>query len=54
MTTTLSVNGVEFCQFFHGGGTTNESFQHYFKALTTFAKAKYPRKKLVFLLDNLW
>lgn len=32
-TATISKNGIEFLQFFFGGGTTNETFQSYFENL---------------------
>ncbi len=53
-TCTISLNGVEFFQFIHGGGTKNETFEYYFGELVDKMKVKYPNKKLVFLMDNLW
>lgn len=53
-TATISRNGIEFLQFFFGGGTTNETFQSYFGNLMDAMLKKYPEKKLVFVLDNLW
>ena len=53
-TCTISLNGVEFFQFIFGGGTKNETFGYYFGKLVDEMKVKYPDKKLVFLMDNLW
>ena len=53
-TAVISINGIEFLQFTYGGGTKNETFLAYFKALINSMKNKYPGKKLVFILDNLW
>lgn len=53
-TATISTKGIEFLQFFYGGGTKNEAFEAYFSALVDHMKMKYPQKRLVFLLDNLW
>lgn len=41
-------------QFFTEKGTKNEMFEDYLDQLLTVSKKKYPRKKIVFLLDNLW
>ena len=51
-TATISTRCVEFLQFFMEGGTKNEMFQGYFSNLIDKMKLKYPRKDLVFLLDN--
>ena len=40
-------------QFFHEHGTTIESFLKYFKKLYKHLRRKYPRKELLFVLDNL-
>jgi transposase len=48
------LNGIEFLQFIYGGGTKNETFRDFFKALVKKMKKKYPRKRIVYLLDNLW
>jgi len=53
-TAVISVNGIEFLQFTYGGGTKNETFFAYFQALVNSMLIKYPVKKLVFILDNLW
>ena len=53
-TAVISTNGIEFLQFTYGGGTLNETFLEYFQALINSMKIKYPDKKLVFILDNLW
>ena len=54
LTATISLNGPELLQFFYEGGTRNETFEWYFEYLVSKMKLKYPEKKLVFLLDNLW
>ena len=53
-TATISLNGLEMIQFIYGKGTKNETFQQYFDCLVYKMKTKYPQKKLVFVLDNLW
>lgn len=41
-------------QFFYGGGTRIETFEIYFDELLIKMKNKYPNKKLIFVLDNLY
>ena len=53
-TATISPYGVELIKFFSGGGTKNEYFAEYYEKLLISMREKYPNKKLVFLLDNLW
>ena len=52
-TATISTRQVEFLQFFPEKGTTSEMFESYFSELVLAMKQRYPRKELVFLLDNL-
>ncbi len=40
--------------FFYKGGQHNETFANYFSNLMNAMKKKYPEKKLVFIMDNLW
>ena len=45
---------MEFLRFFVGGGTKNEVFEEYMEALLQQLSRKYPSKKLLIVLDNLW
>ena len=45
---------MEFLQYTYGGGTKKEHFITYFQNLVAHLKAKYPRKLLVIIMDNLW
>jgi transposase len=40
--------------FFYKGGQHNETFANYFSNLMKAMKEKYPEKKLVYIMDNLW
>lgn len=51
---TISENCVELLRFFVGGGTKNEVFEEYMKFLLAELSRKYPHKKLLIVLDNLW
>ena len=51
---TISLNGMEYLEFIYSGGTKNETFLKFFKELSKAMEEKYPDKKLVFVLDNLW
>ena len=51
---TISEDCVELVRFFIGGGTKNEVFEEYFKILLIELTMKYPEKKLLLILDNLW
>jgi len=53
LTATISLNGPELMQFISERGTKNETFEWYFGYLVSKMKIKYPKRKLVFLLDNL-
>ena len=53
-TATISKEGVEFLEFHYGGGTKNESFLEHFEVLSKTMLNKYPNKKLMYILDNLW
>ena len=53
-TATISKEGVEFIEFHYGGGTKNEFFLEHFEVLSKTMLYKYPNKKLIFILDNLW
>ena len=53
-TATISPYCVEALQFFSEGGTKNRYFEQHFKKLVHYLKRKYPQKKIVILLDNLW
>ena len=41
-------------RFFVGGGTKNEVFEDYLEFLIPQLSRKYPKKKLLIVLDNLW
>ena len=41
-------------RFFVGGGTKNEVFEEYLELLIPELLRKYPKKKLLIVLDNLW
>ena len=41
-------------RFFVSGGTKNEVFEEYLQLLIPQLSRKYPNKKLVIVLDNLW
>jgi hypothetical protein len=45
---------VELLRFFVGGGTKNEVFEDYMVLLLKELTRKYPNKKLLIVLDNLW
>lgn len=51
---TISENCVELLRFFVGGGTKTEVFEEYMEFLLTELSRKYPNKKLLIVLDNLW
>lgn len=51
---TISTHKVEILRFFFGGGTKNEVFKDYFLYLAKHLSNKYPNKKLVIVMDNLW
>jgi len=51
---TISENCVEALRFFVGGGTKNEVFEEYMEFLLKELTSKYPNKKLLIVLDNLW
>ena len=50
----MSYEKVEMLQFFYEGGTKNIMFEQYFHNLVEKMKVKYPKKRLIFILDNLW
>ncbi len=50
----MSYEKVEMLQFFYEGGTKNIMFEQYFSNLVEKMKVKYPKKRLIFILDNLW
>ena len=41
-------------RFFVGGGTKNEVFEEYLHLLIPQLSRKYPDKKILIVLDNLW
>ena len=49
----ISRKKVEYLQLFYQGGTTSEYFADYLSDLITTAKARYPDKQIIFVLDNL-
>ena len=51
---TISEDCVELLRFFVGGGTRNEVFEDYMEFLLKELSRKYPDKKLLIILDNLW
>jgi len=39
-------------RFFYGGGTKNEVFEDYFGELAEILSKRYPRKKILIVMDN--
>ena len=49
---TISEKRVEMLRFFYGGGTKNEVFEDYFGELAEILSKRYPRKKILIVMDN--